>query len=350
MATEAPGAPDKRKAVDGRRRQKRRARSAPKGRAPELSQEDYVPAFLAWPGAQAFPATPIDRERQRDEIRRQALELVDRLLERRPSSWPPAVADNDKVREDLLNAGQLFGLLAGWAVSHELAAAARRAGVKLGPTQRWVPSAHERLVPSDGKVILHQLEAILLIFEGCFALSGCDLIRDQIRALLAGYDSIVFRPQHHAPHGKEGYRLWVMRARAVAHVEYLVECGTQRTKARERVAVAYRQTSGRNIKTWGRRATKILGDDVVDWLLDRARQEAKEPGSDQAFGEGQLQQDGDNFWRLMRGEEPVGADKARSTALIVRSPAGGPHGTPRTASAAQIDGKPLILSAVPKSH
>jgi hypothetical protein len=317
MTTEVPGAPDKREAVDGRRRQRRRA---PTGQAPKISQEDYVPALPAWHGARAFPATPIDPERERDEIRRQALELIDRLLERRPPSWPPTVADDDEAREALLTAGQLFGMLAGWAVSHELAAAARRAGVKLGPTQLWVPSAHERLLPSDGTVILHQLDAILRIFQGCFELSGCELIRDQIRALLAGYDSIVFRPQRHAPHGKEGYRLWIMRARAVAHAEHLVVCGVQRTKARERVAAAYRQPSTKNIATWGRRATEILGKEFVDWLLDRARQEAKEPGSSQNFGEAQLQQDGENFWQLMKGKEPIGPDKARSTVLILRSP------------------------------
>src|ERR1700674_5419198 len=123
MATETSGAPKKRKAGDGRRRQRRDMRSGPKRHPPTISQEDYVPGLPAWPGARAFPATPIDPERERDEIRRQAVDLVDSLLELRPPSWPPTVADDNEATEALLTAGQLFGMLAGWAVRHELAAA-----------------------------------------------------------------------------------------------------------------------------------------------------------------------------------------------------------------------------------
>jgi hypothetical protein len=326
MAAEGSGGPGKGGATRGRRSQKR----GPGKRAPPtLLQEHYAPELPPWlASARVFPTSPVDPKQEKDETRRQASELIEQLVDRRPLSWPPKAADEDDAREALLVAGQLFSLLAGWAVSQELAGAARRTGVKLGPTQLWVPSAAERLISSDGWVILHQLDAILRIFEGCSPLTGCEVIRDQIRALLAGDDSIVFRPQRGRRTGEEGYRLWVLRARAVAHAEFLVRRGMTKTKARETVATAYRHwregpgevPSADNIKTWGRRAPAILGDDIVDWYLDRAREEATQSIGFQAFGEAQLQEDGENYCRLIRGEEPLGPDKARSTVLILREP------------------------------
>jgi hypothetical protein len=173
---------------------------------------------------------------------------------------------------------------------------------------------------SDGKVILHQLDAILGIFQGCFALSGCEVIRDQLRALLAGEDSIVFRPQRRGRHGKEGHRLWVLRARAVAHVEYFVHSGTPKTKAQEKVAAAYGWSSSANVRIWGKRAPQILGDEIIAWYMERARQEASAPSELQSFGEAQMREDGANYRRLMEGLEPIGRDKARSTVLTLRSP------------------------------
>jgi hypothetical protein len=93
-----------------------------------------------------------------------------------------------------------------------------------------------------------------------------------------------------------------------------------KTKARETVATAYGQPSADNIKTWGRRAPEILGDDIVGWYLDRARQEAAQNLGFCAFGETQLREDGENYRRLMTGKEPAGPDKARATVLILREP------------------------------
>jgi hypothetical protein len=262
----------------------------------------------------------VDLEREKGEIRRQATGLIEQLLDRMPLSLSQPLANADGATEALVLAGQLFRLVAGWAVWQELAAAARRAGVELGPTRLWVPSARERLLPSDGKVILHQLDAILRIFQGCFELSGCEVIRDQIGALLAGDDSIVFRPQKSGRHGKEGYRLWVLRARAVAHVEYLVACKTPITKARKRVADAYGEAAGKNIEMWGRRAPEILGPELFDELLEWARQEARQSVEMRAFGDARLQDDGKNYRRLKKGEEPLGPDKARRTVLVLRDP------------------------------
>jgi hypothetical protein len=312
MATEASGATRERSICD-RRGNKRRAR---KRGAPTLLQEDYL---LELPAPWAIQSEAIDTDRERDEITRQAHELIDRLVKLRPSC-PVPPADPEAASAALAVAGQLFGLLAGWAVWHELAAAARQVGVELGPTQLWVPSARERLIPSDGRVILHQLDAILRIFQGCFPLLGSELIRDQIGELLAGGDSIVFRPQKGRPHNKQGFQLWVLRARAVAHVEYFVGCGIQKTKACEMVATAYKQASSKNIEMWGRRATKILGANTVDWFLDRARQDARQSFGFRAFGADHLRRDGQNFWRLMKGKELVGPDKARSTVLISWDP------------------------------
>jgi antitoxin HicB len=326
MTTEVPGAPHEGGAVGDRRRQRGGVRNARNQQAWSLSDKDYAPALPAWlASARAFPSDPIHPERERDEIRKQALELIDRLLERRPPAWPPTVADDDGAREALLAAGQLFRLLAGWAVWHELADAARRAGVKLSPTQLWVPAVRERLLPSDGKVILNQLDAILWIFQGCFELSGCEVIRDQIRALLAGDDSIVFRPQRRRPRGNEGYRLWVLRARAVAHVEYFVQQGVRKTKAAEKVAAAYGYSRGDqsavNVLMWGHkaRAPAILGADLIEFFVGTARREAKDLPGLQSFGENQLMEDGKNYQRLIKGLEPTGPDKARSTVLVARS-------------------------------
>jgi hypothetical protein len=287
--------------------------------APSLLQEDYL---LELPAAWPVQSGAIDNERERDEISRQAYELIDRLVKLRPSGPFPG-ADPETASEALAVAGQLFGLLAGWAVWHELAAAARRAGVELGPTQLWVSSARERLIPSDGRVILHQLDAMLRIFQGCFPLSGSELVRDQIGELLGGSDSIVFRPQKGRPHnkqGKQGVRLWVLRARAVAHVEYFVKCGMQKTKARKMVAKEYEQASSKNIEMWGRRASEVVGANTVEWFLDRARQDARQSFGFRAFGEEQLKKDGQNYDRLLKNKELLGPDKARSTVLILRDP------------------------------
>jgi len=247
-----------------------------------------------------------------------ANELMDRLLQLRPLTG--SMGKPSEANEALRVSGELFSLLAGWAIWHQLADAARRAGVKLGPTQLWIRDPSERLLPSDGRVILNQLDAILGIFHKCFPLAGCALIRDQIRALLAGDDSVVFRPLRQRRHGTEGYRLWVMRARAVAHVEYLVKSGMTKTKARKAVADAYGQPAPENIKTWGQRVRAIVGDDLVDWLLESAREEAAESLQIRAFGETQLREDGENYRRLASGKEPLGADQARGTVLVRRSP------------------------------
>ncbi len=275
-----------------------------------------MPGWLA--SARAFPIGTINPESEKNRVRMEAYELVDRLLQLRPLTGP--IGKRSEANEALQVAGQLFSLLAGWAAWHELADAVRRAGVKLGPTQLWVRDPSERLLPSDGWVILYQLDAIVRIFHNCFPLAGCAVIRDQIRALLAGDDSVVFRPQRQRRHGTEGYRLWVMRARAVAHVEYLVKGGMRKTKARKAVAVAYGQPGPENIKMWGKRVRAIVGDDLIDWLLETAREEAAESLPIRAFGETQLREDGENYRRLASGKEPLGADQARGTVLVRRSP------------------------------
>jgi hypothetical protein len=138
--------------------------------------------------------------------------------------------------------------------------------------------------------------------------------------LLAGDHSVVFRPQRQRRHGDEGYRLWVMRARAIAHVEYLVKSGTMtRTEARKTVADAYGQAAPENIKRWGQRVRAIVGEDLVDWLLATACEEAAEALPIRAFGEAQLREDGENYRQLTRGKEPLGADQARGTVLVRRS-------------------------------
>ena len=317
-SAELPGRTHAGDAVDDRRRTNRRGSGVRKQQAASLSQEDYSAALPGWfTSARAIPTGTTNDERERNRVR--AYELVDRLLQLRPPTNDPT-GTLTETNEALRVAGELFSLLAWWAVWHRIGDAARQAGVKLGPTQLWTAAPAERLLPSDGKVILHQLDAILQIFHSCFPLAGCAVIRDQIRALLAGEVSVVFRPQRQRRHGTEGYRLWVMRARAIGHVEYLVKSGKATAEARKAVADAYGQAAPENIKTWERRVSAIIGKDLVDWMLETAREEAEKALPIRAFGEPQLREDGEKYQQLAHGKEPLGADKARGTVLVRRSP------------------------------